>query len=177
MRWRLSATPQNVPARIGSMHIRAIAIFPFVVLCLLAQTSSNSGIHVENLDRSCKPCDDFWRFANGTWLDKNPIPASFQSWGPSQVMARANRERLQTILEEARAQRSAPPGSTKRELGDFSASCIDTAAIDARGVAPLKSDFDRVDSIRTRSDLVAALAHFQREARPFLANNGQVIGL
>jgi len=159
------------------MHIRAIAIFPFVVLCLLAQTSSNSGIHVENLDRSCKPCDDFWRFANGTWLDKNPIPAAFQSWGPSQVMARANRERLQTILEEARAQRSAPPGSTQRELGDFYASCMDTAAIDARGVAPLKSDFDRVDSIRTRSDLVAALAHFQREARPFLANNGQVIGL
>jgi predicted metalloendopeptidase len=80
-----------------------MAFFPFVVLCLLAQTASNSRIRVENLDRTCKPCDDFWRFASGTWLDKNPIPAAFQSWGPSQLMAKANRERLQTILETARA--------------------------------------------------------------------------
>lgn len=159
------------------MYLRAMAVFPLAILCLLAQTPSNSGIHVENLDRSCKPCDDFWRFANGTWIDKNPIPAAFQSWGPSQIMAKANRERLQTILETARAQRSSLPGSTQRQLGDFYASCMDTAVIDARGITPVKSDFDRIDAIRTRSDLVAALVHLQSASRPYLSNNGQVIGL
>ena len=49
--------------------------------------------HPEDMDPTCKPCTDFWRYVNGGWLDKNPVPADKRNWGPIGVLTAANRER------------------------------------------------------------------------------------
>jgi predicted metalloendopeptidase len=143
---------------------------------LSGQTGSHSGIHREDMDQTCQPCTDFWRYVNGGWLDKNPIPARAGSWGTFSVLADANLERLRAILEAAAADRAAAPGSSVRRMGDFYASCMDTAAIDARGLSPLEPDFRRITAIHSKQDLAAVLAGFQRVGRPFGANNGVVVG-
>ncbi len=57
------------------------------------------------MDTTCKPCEDFWRFANGAWLDKNPIPGHTSTWGLIQVLAESNREHMREVLAAAAANR------------------------------------------------------------------------
>jgi predicted metalloendopeptidase len=128
------------------------------------------------MDPTCKPCTDFWRYVNGGWLDRNPIPADKSSWGTFGVLADANRERIRTILDGASADVNARAGTDERKMGDLYASCLDTAGIDARGLSPLQTDFDRIAGIRSTAELNAVIAYFQRVGRPFGAVNGVVVG-
>src|ERR1700733_7926678 len=91
---------------------------------LSAQVGLRSGIHPEDMDPDCKPCEDFWRYANGGWLDRNPIPARMSSWGPFPALTDANRERMRIILEAAAADRTAPAGSNQQKIGDLYAPCM-----------------------------------------------------
>ncbi len=148
--------------------------FALIVFSLSGQQISRSGIHTEDMDPTCKPCTDFWRYVNGGWLDKNPIPSHLASWGTFAVLGDANQERTKTILDAAVSDRNAKPDV--RKMGDLYASCMDTATIDKRGLTPLQPDFDRIASIRTAKDLDAVIAGFQRTGRPFGAVNGVVVG-
>ena len=130
--------------RFGSWILLALG-----ALALTGQKPSRSGIHPEDMDLACKPCTDFWRYVNGGWLDKNPIPARSASWGTFSVLNDANQERERTILEAAAADTNAVRGSNQRKMGDLYASCMDTATIDARGISPLQPDFDRIAAIRS----------------------------
>src|SRR6185436_9720828 len=110
------------------MRIPAVlAGVTFFAALIQGQKPQKSGIEVTSIDTSCKPCEDFWRYANGGWLDKNPIPARQGSWGTFSVIGEANRERLRAILEAARTS-AAPAGSNERKIGDLYASCMDTEA-------------------------------------------------
>jgi predicted metalloendopeptidase len=132
---------------------------------LPAQQAPSSGIDRSALDPTCKPCQDFWRYANGGWIDKNPIPARYPSWGVFQQLAQENRERLKVILEAAEADKSAKPGSDEQKIGDLYASCLDTGSIDTLGDQPLKPDLDRVAAIKSTADLKAALVALERVGR------------
>jgi endothelin-converting enzyme/putative endopeptidase len=83
---------------------------------------------------------------------------------------------MRTILEAAAADTSAKPGSDRRKMGDLYASCMDTAAIEARGLSPLQPDLDRIAGIQSIQDLGVVLSGFQRVARPFAGANGVVAG-
>lgn len=120
----------------------------------------SSGIDQASFDPKCKPCDDFWRYVNGGWVDRNPIPARASSWGTLSILTEANRERLRTILESPSP--SSRSGSKERKIGDLYKSCMDTGAIDAAGVRPVWADLDRINRISTRKDLAAALVAFQK---------------
>jgi predicted metalloendopeptidase len=156
------------------MRLATSLFFGLLVFSLLGQEPSHSGIHPEDMDPTCKPCTDFWRYVNGGWLDKNPIPAHLASWGTFAVLTDANQERTKTILDVAVSDRTANPHV--RKLGDLYASCMDTTAIDKRGISPLQPDFDRIAAIRSAKDLDAVIAGFQRIGRPFGAVNGIVVG-
>jgi predicted metalloendopeptidase len=141
---------------------------PALTLCVgvLAQQAPQSGplksgIDKAAMDTSCKPCDDFFRFVNGTWLDKNPIPKRFADYGTFRVLSEANRERTRVLLESVANDANAT-GDAKR-LGDYYASCIDTAAIDAAGRKPVDPYLARIDAIRDQAGLKAYLAETQRE--------------
>lgn len=144
------------------MRFNKAALLLLGTVVLSGQDLPRSGIDRANLDPNCKPCADFWRYANGGWLDKNPIPARYSSWGTWSVIAESNRERLRAILEAAADGTSAPPGSNERKIGDYYASCMDTAAIDARGIQPLQPHLDRIAAVHSVKDLAAALTEFQR---------------
>jgi putative endopeptidase len=119
-----------------------------------------SGIDVDGMDKTCKPCEDFYRYANGTFLDRNPIPARFSNWGSFGILAEANRERLKVILEAAAVSKAAP-GSNERKIGDLYLSCMDTATIDARGYQPIEGQLKRVAGIRSAAELAAVLNELQ----------------
>jgi putative endopeptidase len=112
---------------------------------------------IEHLDRSADPKSDFARFAFGGWLKNNPIPADKSRWGGFGELAQFNWAALRNILEEAAAD-PGPAGSLTQLTGDFFASALDTAAIDAAGLTPLADDLARIDAIATPDDLARVLA-------------------
>ena len=167
------------------MKLRTTLLLLSVCLAgLVASDAPRSGIDREGMDTSCKPCDDFWRYANGTWIDKHPIPARYPTWGTMPVLAESNRERLKVILESAAANKSAPANSNERKIGAFYASCMDTAAIEKRGLDPLRPELDRVARIPSAKDVAAAIVDLQKSApvgpvmvmgSPDLKNSKEVI--
>src|SRR5215470_20427758 len=76
------------------------------------------GFNETNVDRSCKPCDDFYQFAMGGWMKSNPIPAEYPNWGSFTMLADRNQTVLRWILEDA-AKTNAAAGSNQQKIGDF----------------------------------------------------------
>ena len=150
-----------------------------------AAGDANWGFSVTNLDRTCKPCQDFYEFAMGGWMKANPIPAEYSTWGTFAQLRDNNLAAMQSILETA--SHSHPPQSSNySKIGDFYASCMDTTAIEAAGAKPLASDFAAIEAVADRKGLDAEIARLHLEntnvafafgAIPDFRNSSQMIGL
>src|SRR6266581_533148 len=117
-----------------------------------ADKPNSWGFDTTNLDKTCKPCDDFYQFAMGGWMKSNPIPPEYSSWGSFTQLADKNQQHLRQILEAAPGSK-ASPGSNEQKIGDFYVSCMDTAAIDAAGTKPLEPELTRIAAIKSVADL------------------------
>jgi len=137
---------------------RNFAIFT-VTLCALATLNvvsaqvkpapRTSGIDVAGMDRSARPQDDFFRFVNGAWADKTPIPPDRSRWGTFEILRDEADNALKQILEEAE-QKNAPRGSEIQKVGDVYRSVMDTAGIEAAGIKPLQPYLARIGEIEQR---------------------------
>src|SRR5579862_9093676 len=130
------------------------------------------GVELTILDKTCKPCEDFYHFASGEWLAKNPVPPAYPAWGRFNELAERNRELLHQILEASAANKQAPPGSNEQKIGDFYASCMDEKQVNAAGAKPLDPEFARIDAIRNTGDLQAEVARLQAMGVRALFNFG-----
>jgi len=126
----------------------------------LPSATTIHGLDPADMDPTCKPCQNFYKFSNGGWLKRNPIPPEHPSWGTFTELAERNREAMHQILEKL-AKETAAPGSEEQKLGDFYASCMDEAAIESRGAKPIAPELERIDGIRSLSDLRSELARLQ----------------
>src|SRR5690242_608748 len=124
--------------------------------------ASSWGFALTNLDRTCKPCDDFYQFAMGGWMKANTIPAEYSTWGSFAVLRDKNLSGMRTILENA-ANAKAAAGSNEQKIGDFYSSCMDTTAIEATGSKPLAADFAAIAAIQDRKGLDSEIARLHRQ--------------
>jgi predicted metalloendopeptidase len=112
---------------------------------------------VTSLDRTADPCVDFYQFACGGWIKNNPIPADQSIWSRFGELAERNREELRGILETAA---KAPNRDTnEQKIGDYYSTCMDEAAIEKKGIAVLKPEFDRINALGDKSALPAQIAY------------------
>jgi predicted metalloendopeptidase len=117
-----------------------------------------SGIQQADMKPSVRAQDDLFTNANGTWLDKTPIPEDKAWYGESAVMADRAQVQLHEILEAA----ATSSNKEERKAGDLYTSFMDTATVQLRGLAPLKHDFDRVAAVENTTglgDLMGYLNH------------------
>jgi len=139
---------------------------------LLAADDATHGYDVANLDRTCKPCDDFYQFAVGGWLKNNPIPPEFPEWGSFITLTDKNEQALHGLLETAAANTSAAPGSNEQKIGDFYASCMDTKEVDAQGLKPIDAELAAIEAIHGTAGLINAGAKLQAQSVGVLFNFG-----
>jgi len=152
------------------MHIPRLTIVGFLTLSVLSLlvpmgagwTQSNriasSGIDTTDLDPSVKPCEDFYRFANGGWIAKNPVPTDASSWGTPQIMRDRNLEQLRAILEAAQKS-GASKGTNDQKIGDYYYSVMDSGTRNSADLKPLANWLKRIDDIHDATALQAVFAY------------------
>jgi putative endopeptidase len=125
--------------------------------------TDSSGFDVSHMDKTCKPCDDFFQYVNGNWLKNNPIPPEYPMWGSMVIVSDNNQKQLRGILEEAAANKTAAAGSNERKIGDFYATCMDTGSIDTQGAKSLDAEFAQIAKLGGKDSIPALVGHLDSE--------------
>jgi putative endopeptidase len=113
------------------------------------------GLDVAAGDTSVKPGDDFYRFAEGKWLDASQIPPDRTSWGSFVELADRSEQQVREIAEALPA--DAPPGSTEQKAGDFYRAYLDTNSIEQKGLEPAQPGLQAVAAARTHEQLAGLM--------------------
>lgn len=132
----------------------------FVVSSLGAQQPR--AIDPAVIDTTCKPCENFYKFAMGGWTKSTPIPDAFSVWSSFDELTQTNYGTVRTILETAARDAETTTNADSRRLGRFYATCMDSAAIERRGGDPIKADLARIDAMRTSADVRAEITRAHR---------------
>ena len=111
------------------------------------------------LDTTVAPGDDFFSYANGTWIKNNPIPASESNMGIGKKVQDEIYARLRKTSIEAAGAQNATYGSNEQKIGDFWAVGIDSVKADRLGVAPIKPELDRIAALATVAEVPGVIAH------------------
>jgi putative endopeptidase len=109
------------------------------------------GFDQSGMDTSVKPGDDFYRYANGKWLDSNTIPADLTSWGTFSKLDVDTEVQVHAILEELKP--GAPEGSPEQKVHDFYRSYLDVEAIEKAGMAPAEPGLGDIAAAKTHADI------------------------
>jgi putative endopeptidase len=116
-----------------------------------------AGIDRDAMDISTAPGEDFWTYANGAWVKAHPIPADRSSYGVDAILKEETSKRIVDLIQ-AVAQ-NPRPDSDARKVGDYYASFMNEAGIEAKGLTPLQPMFAKIAAISDRT----ALAHYLGE--------------
>ena len=114
-----------------------------------------------NMDKSVKPGVNFYQYANGNWIKKNPVPDEFSRYSAFEILQEKSNADLKGILEEASKDTKAV--GNKKKTGDFYASGMDSVKIEKDGIKPLAEEFALINAIKTKEDLQKEIAHLHTE--------------
>lgn len=121
-------------------------------------TADKSYFDKAGMDTTVQPGDNFFMYANGTWIKNAKIPDDQSGWGSFYTLYDENLAKLRTILEETSAKTDHAKGSAAQKVGDFFASGMDTVGIEKKGYEPLKPMLAKIDAVKDYKELQTLLA-------------------
>jgi predicted metalloendopeptidase len=122
----------------------------------------DAGITADWLDRSADACTDFFQRACGGLVKNAQIPADKATWGPAEELQLHTEELLRGMLEQAAKQPGDDP--VQKKLGTWYGACMDEAAAEKAGTAPLKPLFAVIDKVKDGKTLDAAIIELQKRS-------------
>jgi putative endopeptidase len=105
------------------------------------------------IDKSVRPGDDFYAYANGSWLKTAEIPSTENQWGNAAINAKQTRTNLYQLLMDLSAAKTIK-GSNADKLKAFFETGMDTATIDQLGYTPVKADLTRIAAIKDKAGVL-----------------------
>ena len=109
-----------------------------------------------------RPQDDFYHYANGVWLKKNPIPPHESCWGSFLILRYDTEKKLRTLVTKVQNRRNLKASSPERMIRDFYHSGLDMKRRNALGLTPLRPWLERIAKIKDVRSLVSTIAHLEK---------------
>lgn len=128
---------------------------------------NSSAIEMDFLDQNIRPQDDFFRFANGNWIDNNPVPPSESRWGSFNELEISNNKKLTAILEDAKISK-AEKGTDLQLLGDYYSSFTDMEKRKSLGLSPIQKEIDEVLNLTSKDQIIPLIAKHHQIGIPSL---------
>jgi putative endopeptidase len=153
------------------MLLKRLAVFLAIFAVSISMFAQTKPFDTARMDTTTQACDNFFQYVNGTWLRTTEIPADRSSFGGFTILQDQNNDLLHTILEEA-AKTKSTKGSDTQLIGDYYATCMDEAAIEAQGLKDIEPFFKEIDGIKDSKGLVKTLAHFHNMGLPAVFSFG-----
>ena len=127
--------------------------FASISLTAFGQSQSLcSGIDLTNMNNSVRPQDDFFQYACGGWMKKNPLPAAYSRYGSFDVLGEENDKRINEILKEL-LENTYAEGTVERKLSDLYKMAMDEKRRNAEGTSPVKPILDKMEKAKNINDL------------------------
>ena len=123
------------------------------------------------MDTAAAPCEDFYQYVCGGWMQRNPIPADQASWSVYGKLATENQRFLWGLLEQA-SQPTATRSTAEGKIGDYFSACMNESAIEQAGADPLAPELAAIDALRSPADL----ARYLGRTHPGIPGDGLVFG-
>ena len=144
-----------------AFRLLLILLFALSSLAMCQSASSGSAslrFNIANIDKSVDPCVDFYQFACGNWIKSSEIPADRASWQSFSQLDESNLHIQKGILEKASTS-GGKRDAIDQKIGDMYGSCMDEKAVNAKGLAPLKPELDRIAAVKDKGALMEEIAH------------------
>jgi len=142
-----------------------IALINALTLVAFASSESSTGItstsgyekafDPESMNLSVKPGEDFYEYAEGSWIKSHPVPADKSRYGEFAIVKDRNYDYVKEIVESAANNTSAPEGSLEWKIGEFYRMGMDDVTLERQGLDPIRNELEMIDNISNKSDLQA----------------------
>jgi endothelin-converting enzyme/putative endopeptidase len=148
-------------------HAFTCVVMAFPLVALGAENPTNApqpqvhGVNPASLDRTVQPGNDFFQYANGSWIKRVEIPADRGSMDMSTALVELSDKRTADLIAEA-AKSGAAAGDPSSKIADLFNSYMDEAGIEAKGLAPLRPHLDAIAAIQNKRELARALGESMR---------------
>ncbi len=120
------------------------------------------GFDARDIDATTRPQDDFYQYANGGWLKRNPVPPHESHWGSFLILRYDTEKKLQELTAELASMKKPRTGSPEQMVGDFYRSGLDMRHRNSLGFTPLRTWLDRIGRIHDIPSLVSTIAHLEK---------------
>lgn len=133
-------------------NVMTAMILSTVTLTAQAQQSQQTGIDKSDMDLTVKPADDFYQYACGGWMEKNPLPAAYARYGSFDRLAENNNKRINGILDEL-LHGSYQQGSIEQKLSDLYKLAMDSVRRNTEGIKPAMEIINKLENAKTKEQL------------------------